>query len=251
MSYDATYQEDIDVLICNEEGQLERITLVLSETATGKARIWTYDKLDLYMLQSYKLFYIEDRWMLQRTTLPCLEDTSTISCVITEMDLLDPRVRRGSWYPDPLNGFVVLEVYPTRRRLLMAEMIDDVEVKLGRAIRVKNLDPKHGEAEVYIALQVEDLDSKNERCVLFTEYELELCPVLDISWDLVPGRLYPYSDNQYSGYIVKTFTYSAKRDEWYVVVRRITAVRLQHAEERAEKNPEDLTKKSWMVDWLD
>lgn len=251
MSYDATYQGDIDVLICNEDGQLERITLVLSETATGKDRIWTYDKLDLYMLQSFKLFYFEDRWMLQRTTVPCLEDTSTISCIVTDQDLLDPGIKDLQWFPDPLDGFVVLEVYPTRRRLLMAEMIDNVEVKLGRAIRVKNLDPQHGEAEVYVALQVENLNGKNERCVLFTEYELELCPVLDITWDLVPGRLYPYADNQYRGYIVKTFTYSARRDEWYVVVRRITVARLLHAEERAEKNPEDLTKKSWLVDWLD
>ena len=133
----------------------------------------------------------------------------------------------------------------------MAELIDNVEVKLGRAIRVKNLDPRNGETDFYIALQVEDLDGDNERCVLFTEHELELCPVLDITWDLVPGRLYPYSDNQYSGYIVKTFTYSAKRDEWYVVVRRITAKRLEVADERAMKNTEDLTHKSWLVDWLD
>ena len=133
----------------------------------------------------------------------------------------------------------------------MAEMIDNVEVKLGRAIRVRNLDPRHGETEVYVALQVEDLDGNNERCVLFTERELELCPVLDISWDLVPGRLYPYADNQYEGYIVKTFIYSAKRDEWYIVVRRITAKRLSIAEDRAMKNPEDLTRKSWLVDWLD
>ena len=133
----------------------------------------------------------------------------------------------------------------------MAQLLDNVDVKLGRAIRVKNLNPRNREAEVYIALQVEDVDSSNERCVLFTEHELDLCPVLDVSWDLVPGRLYPYSDNQYSGYIVKTLTYSSKRDEWYVVVRRITAKRLEVADERAMKNPEDLTKKSWLVDWLD
>lgn len=133
----------------------------------------------------------------------------------------------------------------------MTQLLDNVDVKLGRAIRVKNLNPRNREAEVYIALQVEDVDSSNERCVLFTEHELDLCPVLDVSWDLVPGRLYPYSDNQYSGYIVKTLTYSSKRDEWYVVVRRITAKRLEVADERAMKNPEDLTKKSWLVDWLD
>lgn len=133
----------------------------------------------------------------------------------------------------------------------MTQLLDNVDVKLGRAIRVKNLNPRNREAEVYIALQVEDVDSSNERCVLFTEHELDLCPVLDVSWDLVPGRLYPYSDNQYSGYIVKTLTYSSKRDEWYVVVRRITAKRLEVADERAMKNPEDLTKKSRLVDWLD
>nr|DAG42799.1 MAG TPA: hypothetical protein [Bacteriophage sp.] len=133
----------------------------------------------------------------------------------------------------------------------MAELIDNVEVKLGRAIRVKNLDPHKGEAEFYIALQVEDLNSKNERCILFTEHELNLCPVLDITWDLVPGRLYPYADNQYTGYIVKTLTYSTKLNEWFVVVRRITQHRLERAEERAMQNQEDLTHKSWIVDWLD
>lgn len=251
MSYDETYQGDIDVWISNEQGVVECITLVLTETVTGQSRVWTYDKFDISTLECYRLFYMDDRWVLQKTTLPCFEDPITISCLVTTADILDPDIKGLQWYPDPLNGFVVLEVYPTRRRMLMAEMIDNVEVKLGRAIRVKNLDPQHGEAEVYVALQVEDLNGKNERCVLFTEHELDLCPVLDITWDLVPGRLYPYADNQYSGYIVKTFTYSARRDEWYVVVRRITAARLQHAEERAEKNPEDLTKKSWIVDWLD
>ena len=133
----------------------------------------------------------------------------------------------------------------------MAKMIDNVEVKLGRTIRVKNLNSRNREADIYIALQVEDLDGKNERCILFTQRELELCKVVDISWDLVPGRLYPYADNQYEGYIVKTFMYNSKRDEWYIVVRRITAKRLEIAEDRAMKNPEDLTHKSWVVDWLD
>lgn len=251
MSYDETYQGDIDVWISNEQGVVECITLVLTETATGQSRVWTYDKFDISTLECYRLFYMDDRWVLQKTILPCFEDPITISCLVTTADILDPGIKGLQWYPDPLNGFVVLKVYPTKRRMDMAELIDNVEVKLGRAIRVKNLDPRNGETDFYIALQVEDLDGNNERCVLFTEHELELCPVLDITWDLVPGRLYPYSDNQYSGYIVKTFTYSAKRDEWYVVVRRITAKRLEVADERAMKNPEDLTHKSWLVDWLD
>ena len=133
----------------------------------------------------------------------------------------------------------------------MAEMLYDVVVKMGRAIRVKNLNPKHNEADVYIAIHVEDKDGKNEHCILFTEKEFEKCPVVDVSWEMEPGRLYPYFDEQWEGFFIKTYTYSVKRNEWYTVVKRITNRRLVNAEHRAKKNPEDLTKKNWLVSWLD
>ncbi len=136
----------------------------------------------------------------------------------------------------------------------MAKLIDNVEVKLGRAIRVHNTEIKHRlEATYYYALQVEDQNSKNERCLLFTEKELEGCPVVDFGLcdTMIAGRLYPYSDNQSEGYLIKTLAYSANRKEWYIIVRRITKRKIELAEKRANNNPEDLTKKSWLVDFLD
>lgn len=240
MRISESYQGDVEVQFCSY-GDIQTVTLVLSETALGIDRVWECDVIDQNRMYCYRLFYDGLTWVFQRTVLPDFGDvTSTSKCVPST----------GEWLSD-LSGFTVVAIHPKRRRMDMAELIDNVEVKLGRAIRVKNLDPRKGEAEVYIALQVEDLNGKNERCVLFTEHELDLCPVLDITWDLVPGRLYPYADNQYTGYIVKTFTYSKTRDEWYIVVRRISTHRLEVADERAMKNPEDLTHKSWLVDWLD
>lgn len=240
MRISESYQGDMEVQFCSY-GDIQTVTLVLSETALGIDRVWECDVIDQNHMYCYRLFYDGLTWVFQRTVLPDFGDvTLTSKCVPST----------GEWLSD-LSGFTVVAIHPKRRRMDMAELIDNVEVKLGRAIRVRNLDPRKGEAENYIALQVEDLDGENERCILFTEHELDLCPVLDITWDLVPGRLYPYADNQYTGYIVKTFTYSKTRDEWYIVVRRISTHRLEVADERAMKNPEDLTHKSWLVDWLD
>lgn len=55
----------------------------------------------------------------------------------------------------------------------MASIIDQVRVKLGRLIRVKNTNRKFGELETYIAVQVEDADGSNERCLLFTEMQVK------------------------------------------------------------------------------
>jgi hypothetical protein len=55
----------------------------------------------------------------------------------------------------------------------MASVIDKVRVKLGRLIRVKNTERTLGSADLYIAVQVEDADGSNERCLLFTEKEIE------------------------------------------------------------------------------
>lgn len=42
----------------------------------------------------------------------------------------------------------------------------------GRLITVDNKDRKFGSALSYIAVQVEDEDGSNERCILFTEDEI-------------------------------------------------------------------------------
>ena len=81
----------------------------------------------------------------------------------------------------------------------MTEKIDDARVVAGRLVHVKNTKKvKFSNAkDVYAAIWVEDANSKNERCLLFTERELKI------------------------------------------------------AEERAKKNPEDLTKKSFITNILD
>lgn len=71
------------------------------------------------------------------------------------------------------------------------------KVVKGRLISVGNIDRKFGSAESYIAIQVEDADGGNERCILFTNAEI------------------------------------AK------------------AEERAKKNPEDLTEKGFFTNLFD
>lgn len=54
----------------------------------------------------------------------------------------------------------------------MANVLDQVRVKQGRLIRVENTERTFGSSDVYIAVQVEDADGSNERCLLFTEKEL-------------------------------------------------------------------------------
>jgi hypothetical protein len=46
------------------------------------------------------------------------------------------------------------------------------KVVKGRLIEVDNTDRKFGSATSYIAVQVEDADGSNERCILFTQDEI-------------------------------------------------------------------------------
>ena len=55
----------------------------------------------------------------------------------------------------------------------MANLIDKVKVKAGRLIRVWNTLRKKNEKKGYVSVWVEDADGSNERCLLFTEKELE------------------------------------------------------------------------------
>ena len=79
----------------------------------------------------------------------------------------------------------------------MANVLDQVRIKKGRLIRVQNTERTFGSSDVYIAVQVENADGSNERCLLFTEKEI------------------------------------------------------QAAQERADKNKEDLTNRSFLTDLLD
>lgn len=55
----------------------------------------------------------------------------------------------------------------------MANLIDKVKVKPGRLIRVYNTQKKKNENDGYVSVWVEDANGKNERCLLFTEKEIQ------------------------------------------------------------------------------
>jgi hypothetical protein len=58
----------------------------------------------------------------------------------------------------------------------MANLIDKVRVKSGRLIRVWNDERKKfsNAAPEYVSVWVEDADGKNERCLLFTQHEIQV-----------------------------------------------------------------------------
>lgn len=47
-----------------------------------------------------------------------------------------------------------------------------MRVVKGRLIHVANTDRRFGSADSYVAVQVEDADGCNERCLLFTDAEI-------------------------------------------------------------------------------
>jgi hypothetical protein len=57
----------------------------------------------------------------------------------------------------------------------MASLIDQVKVKAGRLIKVWNTEKKKfsNAKPWYVSVWVEDADGKNERCLLFTEKEIQ------------------------------------------------------------------------------
>jgi hypothetical protein len=57
----------------------------------------------------------------------------------------------------------------------MANLIDEVRIKTGRLIKVWNTEKKKfsNAKPWYVSIWVEDADGKNERCLLFTEKEIQ------------------------------------------------------------------------------
>lgn len=52
-------------------------------------------------------------------------------------------------------------------------LIDKVKIKAGRLVRVWNKKPHPAARATYVSVWVEDADGKNERCLLFTEHEID------------------------------------------------------------------------------
>lgn len=123
------------------------------------------------------------------------------------------------------------------------------QVKLGRIFCVENKKRKLLECEKYYAIQVEALDGNNEECLLFTEKEWNTLPIVDTKLKLVDGRLYPFTDGGFTGYLVKTT--EKRKESWFIVVRKLSERKYLAAQRRSRRNPEDLTRKSWITDLLD
>ena len=124
----------------------------------------------------------------------------------------------------------------------MAKQIYNVEVKLGRSIRIANINPKPRETNFYYAIQVRGCKKNSEpECLLFTEKEIEKCPVVDITAPMEDGILYKVASGNFDGYLLKTLEYGAKYDEWYIVVRKISKRKVEQARKRMKRNPEDAT----------
>ena len=130
----------------------------------------------------------------------------------------------------------------------MAKQIDDVKVTLGKKIRVANQDQKSNENEIYVAIQVEDESGDNERCLLFTESELNAIETVKFNFayeNMKPGRLYSANLDKKDTYLVKLDDNSNNS------LYRVSPSQLKAAEERAKRNPEDLTKKGFITNLLD
>jgi len=75
-------------------------------------------------------------------------------------------------------------------------MVKKTLVKMGRLIPVWNQDPRKRAKPLYISLRVEDPDGSNERCLLFTQAQIDTaqrrananpedCPKVGILMDLL------------------------------------------------------------------
>ena len=61
---------------------------------------------------------------------------------------------------------------PRKGFVQTASLLDKVKVVQGRLVRVQNVGRKFGANDIYIAVQVEDANGKNERCLLFSEDQI-------------------------------------------------------------------------------
>ena len=122
------------------------------------------------------------------------------------------------------------------------------KVTLGKLIRIINSKKKATENEEYISLQIEDETGKKESCVLFTDSEIKNMETVSIPFmtpQMKTGRIYSAVIANKNTYLVKVMDSEGEK------VFRLSKSQLLSAESRAARNPEDLTKKSFLTDLFD
>ena len=130
------------------------------------------------------------------------------------------------------------------------------KISLGKAVKVKNTNPKFGSAGFYYALKIEDYSGGNERIVLLTEKELYSRTTYRL-WgngsSLKYGRVYDFTMSScHMAFllirILRPAIGSGKDEE---VIIAVTGKMISGWEKRAKDNPEDLPKEKFWKNLLD
>ena len=132
---------------------------------------------------------------------------------------------------------------------MSAKILDNAKVVLGQMIKVQNQNKKPTQNVNYIAIQVEDEDGNEQRCLLFTEIELSDMKQIRSKFlmdNLVAGRIYKFVIGNSNTFIMKIINRNGEQK-----ILRINKSKLKKAQFRAYKNEQDLTKKDWLTDLLD
>lgn len=131
----------------------------------------------------------------------------------------------------------------------MAKTITDKKVKMGRLIPVENQNPLLNAKNVYYALKTENEKGNDEKWLLLTENEISSRTRLDMgeaskSWKV--GRIYPHNVGKKKGFAMKVELLDGTEQ---VLLFGESWFRTGLA--RANRNPEDVPKVSWLEDLKD
>lgn len=143
----------------------------------------------------------------------------------------------------------------------MKKKIDELTARPGQFIRVNNMErfearknnssdlTRRAEHEYYISVQVFLTNSKEARCLLFTEREYERmdCVDHDETMDSIPlGKLHPTTINHKACYLLKS-----KHWDGGAQIIRVSKTLLKIADARARKHPKSITTKPALTDMFD
>ena len=89
---------------------------------------------------------------------------------------------------------------------MSAKQLDENKIKLGNVVRVANQEKKVHENEQYIAIQIQNEDGNDERCILLTETEFSDMQKITFEFaknKMIAGRLYNAIIDKKQTFLVK------------------------------------------------
>jgi len=131
------------------------------------------------------------------------------------------------------------------------QRLDDDKVAMGTLLRVSNLHPEeHTKLTTFEVMHVQNCDGK-EFALAFSPYEADkyFIPVMsELFSNIKPGHLYPFNlGKKRYGFIVKCRT--SDKADWELCF--VSGYIVRRAKQRAERNPEDIPKKSMFTNLFD